>query len=220
MKSSSGANTVAGCWPTPEAHIPSGSDRVRVGRLWPRRFGAHLLTSMRLKRNSRKQALLSIRRRLRRRITTPDWLAFVMVPACARKRPQQAEKHTGRVLLWVISSNATTLLVSSVGFRTLRLDGSLQPVVSTLNSLDGFLASNMAIVPASMQGQIDAYAANGLTPTAARRLQLLRAVRAVVSSQYSAKRSTLSPKSGDKGGAPGWGVPARIVRKVCSSEKY
>ena len=26
-----GANAVAGCWPTPEEHIPSGSDRVRVG---------------------------------------------------------------------------------------------------------------------------------------------------------------------------------------------
>ena len=28
---SGGANTVAGCWPTPEEYIPSGLDRVRVG---------------------------------------------------------------------------------------------------------------------------------------------------------------------------------------------
>jgi len=30
IRPSGGANTVAGCWPTPEEHIPSGSDRVRV----------------------------------------------------------------------------------------------------------------------------------------------------------------------------------------------
>jgi len=31
LRPSGGANAVAGCWPTPEEHIPSGSDRVRVG---------------------------------------------------------------------------------------------------------------------------------------------------------------------------------------------
>ena|ERR1017187_5626790 len=31
LRPGGGANAVAGCWPTPEEHIPSGSDRVRVG---------------------------------------------------------------------------------------------------------------------------------------------------------------------------------------------
>src|ERR1017187_3217060 len=35
IRPSGGANAVAGCWPTPEEHIPSGSDRVRVGLLSP-----------------------------------------------------------------------------------------------------------------------------------------------------------------------------------------
>jgi hypothetical protein len=32
---SGGANAVAGCWPTPEEHIPSGLHRVRVGLFPP-----------------------------------------------------------------------------------------------------------------------------------------------------------------------------------------
>jgi hypothetical protein len=40
-------------------------------------------------------------------------------------------------------------------------DGQQQPVVSTLNAYDGFITSNMAIVPTT-NGSIDAYAA-GLT---------------------------------------------------------
>jgi hypothetical protein len=40
-------------------------------------------------------------------------------------------------------------------------DGQQQPVVSTLNAADGFITSNMAIVP-STNGSIDAYA-QGLT---------------------------------------------------------
>ena len=40
-------------------------------------------------------------------------------------------------------------------------DGQPQPMVSTLNAYDGFVTSNMAIVPTT-NGSIDAYAA-GLT---------------------------------------------------------
>ncbi len=46
-------------------------------------------------------------------------------------------------------------------FLTLWPHGSGQPLVSTLNAYDGFITSNMAIVPSS-DGSIDAYAA-GLT---------------------------------------------------------
>src|ERR1039457_1267307 len=35
FRPSGGANAVAGCWPTPEEHIPAGSDRVRVGLFSP-----------------------------------------------------------------------------------------------------------------------------------------------------------------------------------------
>ena len=49
----------------------------------------------------------------------------------------------------------------SLGYLTLWPDGSDQPVVSTLNAVDGFITSNMAIVPTT-NGSIDAYA-QGLT---------------------------------------------------------
>src|ERR1019366_5904910 len=35
IRPSGGANAGAGCWPTPEEHIPSGSDRLRVGLFTP-----------------------------------------------------------------------------------------------------------------------------------------------------------------------------------------
>ncbi len=57
--------------------------------------------------------------------------------------------------------NATVVPTGSLGYLTLWPDGSGQPVVSTLNATDGFIGSNMAIVP-SANGSIDAYA-YGLT---------------------------------------------------------
>ncbi|MGA2373256.1 MAG: hypothetical protein ACLPPV_09480 [Candidatus Korobacteraceae bacterium] len=53
--------------------------------------------------------------------------------------------------------NATVLPPGSMPYLTLWPDGSQQPVVSTLNAYDGFITSNMAIVPTS-NGSIDAYA--------------------------------------------------------------
>jgi hypothetical protein len=57
--------------------------------------------------------------------------------------------------------NATVLPSGGLGYLTLWPDGQGQPVVSTLNALDGAVTSNMAIVPTT-NGSIDAYAA-GLT---------------------------------------------------------
>jgi len=57
--------------------------------------------------------------------------------------------------------NATVVPTGSLGYLTLWPDGTLKPVVSTLNALDGSISSNMAIVP-STNGKVDAYA-NGLT---------------------------------------------------------
>ncbi len=57
--------------------------------------------------------------------------------------------------------NATVVPSGVMPFLTLWPHGSGQPLVSTLNAYDGFITSNMAIVPSS-DGSIDAYAA-GLT---------------------------------------------------------
>jgi len=57
--------------------------------------------------------------------------------------------------------NATVVPSGVLPYLTLWPDTELQPTVSTLNAYDGFVTSNMAIVP-NLDGSIDAYAA-GLT---------------------------------------------------------
>ncbi len=57
--------------------------------------------------------------------------------------------------------NASVVPYGALGYLTLWPDGATQPVVSTLNALDGSISSNMAIVP-STNGKVDAYA-SGLT---------------------------------------------------------
>jgi hypothetical protein len=54
--------------------------------------------------------------------------------------------------------NATVVPPGSMPFLTLWPNGELRPVASTLNAYDGFITSNMAIVPTT-NGSIDAYAA-------------------------------------------------------------
>ncbi len=53
--------------------------------------------------------------------------------------------------------NATAIPAPSLTFLTLWPDSKLQPVVSTLNALDGLTTSNMAVVP-NVNGKIDAFA--------------------------------------------------------------
>ncbi len=53
--------------------------------------------------------------------------------------------------------NATVVPSGSMPFLSLWPDGEQQPVVSTLNAYDGFITSNMAIMPTNI-GYIDAYA--------------------------------------------------------------
>ena len=55
--------------------------------------------------------------------------------------------------------NATVVPSATLGYLTLWPDGQQQPLVSTLNALDGAVTSNMAIVPA-WHGAIDAFASN------------------------------------------------------------
>ncbi len=57
--------------------------------------------------------------------------------------------------------NATVVPVGALGYLTLWPDGETQPVVSTLNAIDGAITSNMAIVP-NLDGETDAYA-SGIT---------------------------------------------------------
>jgi len=57
--------------------------------------------------------------------------------------------------------NATVVPSPTLGYLTLWADSQPQPVVSTLNAYDGFVTSNMAIVP-NVNGSIDAYA-DGMT---------------------------------------------------------
>jgi hypothetical protein len=57
--------------------------------------------------------------------------------------------------------NATVVPTGNLGYLTLWPDSEGQPVVSTLNAGDGWVTSNMAIVP-NVNGKIDAYA-SGIT---------------------------------------------------------
>jgi len=59
--------------------------------------------------------------------------------------------------------NATVVPSGVLGYLTLWADGGPQPVVSTLNAIDGSVASNMALVPTT-NGFVNAYAA-GPDPT-------------------------------------------------------
>jgi hypothetical protein len=53
--------------------------------------------------------------------------------------------------------NATVVPQGALGYLTLWPDGTQQPVVSTLNAVDGWITNNMALVP-TLNGSVDAYA--------------------------------------------------------------
>jgi hypothetical protein len=55
--------------------------------------------------------------------------------------------------------NSTVVPPGPLGYLTMWPTGQAQPLVSTLNALDGAITSNMAIVP-SVNGSIDAFGAN------------------------------------------------------------
>ena len=52
--------------------------------------------------------------------------------------------------------NATVVPNGPLGYLTLWPDGQQRPTVSTLNAIDGYITSNMALVPTS-NGKVDAY---------------------------------------------------------------
>jgi sugar lactone lactonase YvrE len=58
-----------------------------------------------------------------------------------------------------VVTNATAVPSEHLGFLSLWADGDSQPYVSTLNSFDGSVTSNMAIIPMA-NGSVDAYASD------------------------------------------------------------
>jgi len=68
--------------------------------------------------------------------------------------------------------NATVVPSASLGYLTLWPDGETQPTVSTLNAYDGFITSNLAIVP-NLDGSTDAFAAPGYPGTGSGYTQLI-----------------------------------------------
>jgi hypothetical protein len=58
------------------------------------------------------------------------------------------------------SLNVTVVPQESLGYLTIWPTGQIQPVVSTLNSLDGRIVANAAIVPADANGSINVFVTN------------------------------------------------------------
>src|SRR5205823_811813 len=58
------------------------------------------------------------------------------------------------------SLNLTVVPIGGLGFLSVWPAGQSQPVVSTLNSTDGRIKANAAIVPAGVNGSITLFASN------------------------------------------------------------
>jgi hypothetical protein len=102
-------------------------------------------------------------------------LSFYPVTPCRvldSRQPANTPPFTGTINVNVSASgcvsantaqayvfNATVVPPAPLGYLTLWPEGSAQPVVSTLNALDGAITSNMAIVPANANA-ISAFAEN------------------------------------------------------------
>jgi len=103
--------------------------------------------------------------------------SFYAVPPCRiyDSRSNNGQPFTGELTINIASNpcappsnatgyvfNATVVPSPTLGYLTMWADGQPQPTVSTLNAFDGFITSNMAIVP-STNGSIDVYAGQGHT---------------------------------------------------------
>jgi uncharacterized repeat protein (TIGR03803 family) len=103
--------------------------------------------------------------------------SFYSAPPCRAydSRTNNGQPFSGQIQVNMLNSvcappgdatgfvlNATVVPDPTLGYLTLWPDQQVQPVVSTLNAADGFVTSNMAIVPNS-DGTTDAFAGNGTT---------------------------------------------------------
>ncbi|HUD99822.1 MAG TPA: hypothetical protein VMR62_09630, partial [Bryobacteraceae bacterium] len=102
-------------------------------------------------------------------------LSLYSLPPCRvldTRNPPGAPPFTGTIDVNVIGSgcggtsaaqayvfNATVVPEGPLGYLTLWPQGSAQPLVSTLNAMDGEITSNMAIVPTT-NAEISAFASN------------------------------------------------------------
>jgi hypothetical protein len=102
-------------------------------------------------------------------------LSLYTLPPCRvldTRTPGGAPPFVGTIYVDVIGSgcggttatqayvfNATVVPQGSLGYLTLWPEGSVQPVVSTLNAYDGEITSNMAIVPTN-NNEMSAFATN------------------------------------------------------------
>ena len=99
---------------------------------------------------------------------------FALTPCRAMdtRNPAGAQPFNGKIDANVVSSgcgapasaqsfvlNATVVPPGPMGFLTLWPQGAAQPLVSTLNAIDGAITSNMAIVPTT-NGSVSAFASN------------------------------------------------------------
>jgi len=106
---------------------------------------------------------------------SPGGLSFFPVTPCRvldTRNPAGAKPFTGALDVNVTGSgcgapasaqsfvlNATVVPPGPLGFLTLWPQGAAQPLVSTLNAIDGAVTSNMAIVPTA-NGSVSAFASN------------------------------------------------------------
>ncbi len=99
---------------------------------------------------------------------------FALTPCRAMdtRNPAGAQPFNGKIDANVVSSgcgapasaqsfvlNATVVPPGPMGFLTMWPQGATQPLVSTLNAIDGAITSNMAIVPTT-NGSVSAFASN------------------------------------------------------------
>ena len=95
---------------------------------------------------------------------SPPFVQLVARPILRHCHGQGQTAASGAHAVRIIAAeayvfNATVVPPNSLGYLTLWPDGQQQPVVSTLNAIDGAAASNLAIV-SSTNGSIDAFAYN------------------------------------------------------------
>jgi hypothetical protein len=103
---------------------------------------------------------------------TPGGLSFFALPPCRvldTRNPTGSAPFNGTINIGVTSAgcgapasaqsfvlNATVVPPGVLGFLTLWPQGGTQPLVSTLNAVDGAITSNMALVP-TVNGSISAF---------------------------------------------------------------
>lgn len=81
-------------------------------------------------------------------VMTPSQTRGFPVPASACSIPSSAQAY---------SLNATVVPAGTLGYLTLWPAGGFQPLVSSLNSFDGSIVANAALVPAGTSGGIHAF---------------------------------------------------------------